>query len=148
MFFSEADIREVTQSVWDLVLHLPAEPSAQHNLPRGGVDLLSGSVHIKGSWNGTITLSCLPNLAQNAASAMYNAPAASLPAADVLDAVGELANMIGGNVRALLPEPCQLSLPSVGAAAGKPLNAKEKVLIELGFLCMGQPFWVQLTGTE
>lgn len=148
MYFSEADIRDVTQSVWDLVLHLPAEPSAQHSLPRSGVELVSGSVHIKGSWNGTITLSCLADLAQNAAAAMYNAPAEGLPTDDVFDAVGELANMIGGNVRALLPEPCQLTLPSVGAAAGKPLSPHEKVLIELGFVCMGQPFWVQLSGTE
>lgn len=148
MFFSEADIRDVTQSVWDLVLHLPAEPSAQHAAPRSGAEVLSGSVHIQGSWSGTITLSCLPELAQNAAAAMFNAPAEGLPAADVLDAMGELANMIGGNVRALLPEPCQLSLPSVGEAAGRAWTSHEKVLIELAFVCMGQPFWVRLSGTE
>jgi chemotaxis protein CheX len=32
---------------------------------------------------------------------------------DIVDAVGELANVIGGNVKALLPQPCQLSLPHV-----------------------------------
>ena len=33
--------------------------------------------------------------------------------ADIADALGELANIIGGNVKSLLPEPCALSLPHV-----------------------------------
>jgi hypothetical protein len=31
----------------------------------------------------------------------------------VRDVAGEVANMIGGNLKALLPEPCRLSLPKV-----------------------------------
>ena len=33
--------------------------------------------------------------------------------AEVVDALGELTNMIGGNVKSLLPAPSQLSLPMV-----------------------------------
>ena len=32
---------------------------------------------------------------------------------DVRDALGEITNMIGGNVKALLPTPSRLSLPTV-----------------------------------
>ena len=33
--------------------------------------------------------------------------------AEINDAIGEVANMIGGNVKALMPAPSQLSLPTV-----------------------------------
>ena len=41
---------------------------------------------------------------------------------DVVDAVGELVNMIGGNVKSLMPAPCTLGLPMVGRdrRAGEP----------------------------
>ena len=38
---------------------------------------------------------------------------AELTTADLHDALGELTNMTGGNLKALLPEPCTLGLPVV-----------------------------------
>jgi chemotaxis protein CheX len=38
--------------------------------------------------------------------------------ADIADALGEMANVIGGGVKSLLPGECALSLPHVVAAAG------------------------------
>ena len=35
---------------------------------------------------------------------------------DVADALGELANVVGGNVKAVLPGPSVLGLPEVGSA--------------------------------
>ena len=35
---------------------------------------------------------------------------------DVADALGELANVVGGNVKAVLPGPSVLGLPEVGTA--------------------------------
>lgn len=45
-------------------------------------------------------------------------------APEINDAVGELANMITGNMKALLPHPCQIGLPEVGATtAAGPVSA-------------------------
>ena len=147
MFFSESDIRQVTETVWSLVLRIQPQEGPPTPVPREGSQVVSGSVRVEGSWNGKITLSCDMPLAQHAAELMYDQSAETLPESDVYDAVGELANMIGGNVRALLPEPCQLSLPTVhGGAAivgqgGKP----ERTLFELSFTSEGQAFWVSLS---
>jgi hypothetical protein len=35
---------------------------------------------------------------------------------EIADALGELANVVGGNVKAVLPGPSTLGLPEVGAA--------------------------------
>jgi chemotaxis protein CheX len=45
--------------------------------------------------------------------------------ADVADAVGELVNMIGGNVKSLMPGPSALSLPVV--AAGRVARSSDSV---------------------
>ena len=143
MYFNETDIRQVTQTVWDLVLKMTAERGTQYTVPRVTEGVISGTVRVSGSWNGSITLYCFNDLAEEAASIMFGSPAADLAREDVSDAVGELANIIGGNVRALLPEPCQLSLPTVHRgtfdAQGQP------VLYELGFTSQGRSFWVVLT---
>ena len=41
---------------------------------------------------------------------------AELDDEDIADAFGEIANVVGGNVKAALPGPSALSLPDVGAA--------------------------------
>jgi chemotaxis protein CheX len=44
---------------------------------------------------------------------MFDVPSPELSAEEVLDAVGELANIAGGNIKGLIEEPCELSLPVV-----------------------------------
>jgi len=51
--------------------------------------------------------------------------AAGTPDEDVADAVGELVNMIGGNVKSLMPGPSVLSLPVV--AAGRVARPSDSV---------------------
>lgn len=46
------------------------------------------------------------------------APGPALDDEDIADALGELANVLGGNLKALLPEGSTLSLPSVAPSAG------------------------------
>ncbi|MCU0705946.1 MAG: chemotaxis protein CheX, partial [Fimbriiglobus sp.] len=52
--------------------------------------------------------------------AFFDTPSAEVTPAELADALGELANMVGGNLKALLPDGCRLSLPSVEPGAGPP----------------------------
>ena len=68
---------------------------------------------------------------------------------DVYDALGELANMIGGNLKSVLPRGVSLSLPSVVEGAnysvhicGRHRNKK------MAFEGTDGPFWVTLVETE
>lgn len=49
---------------------------------------------------------------------------------EVADAFGELANMIGGNLKCLLPEPSQLSLPTVSLGAAHVVTVPGAGLLE------------------
>ena len=63
----------------------------------------------------------------------------------VRDAVGELANMIGGNVKALLPGPSRLSLPALIENADYQGIAQEsRMQSRQAFSCEGEPFLVTL----
>lgn len=70
-------------------------------------------VSISGPWNGAVLIGCEPAAARAIAAAMFATEADEVVDDEVGDAFGEMANIIGGNVKALLPEPSVLSLPSV-----------------------------------
>ena len=108
---TEADVAEVASAVWESFLGLSLQPVADRTASANGG--MSGLVTISGAWRGAVVLQCSPEHAVRAAEAMFAAEAGSLSPAEVADALGELTNMVGGNLKNLLPEPSSLSIPSV-----------------------------------
>ncbi|MDA8295506.1 MAG: chemotaxis protein CheX [Actinomycetota bacterium] len=74
---------------------------------------ITAAVSISGSCDGTVELACSEPLGRAIAAFMFGLPEADLDEAAVTDAVGELANIVGGNVKSLLPPPTSLSIPIV-----------------------------------
>lgn len=110
------DLAAITADVWAaFLLSADAEPL----LPVAPVPLAGDAVHatvqVTGSWTGRIDLALGAASADLATRTLLRLPA-DVPAqpADVADAVGELANMVGGNVKSLVPAPSSLGLPVVG----------------------------------
>ena len=86
----------------------------------------SGAVSVTGGWQGTVTVELGARAAADLTARMLALPEDEPAAdADVADAVGELVNMIGGNVKSLMPGPSVLSLPAV--AAGRAVFANDVV---------------------
>lgn len=108
------DVLVITNDVWASFLehHEPLDWSA---VSLEGLELLQASVDISGEWSGTVTLEMLPLSAESAARTMLQAD--SVEREDVSDALGELVNMIGGNIKSLLPPGASLGLPVVSAGA-------------------------------
>jgi chemotaxis protein CheX len=78
-------------------------------------DALSAWVAVSGPWTGAVVLSCGQATAEDLCRTLLGEPqGAALDSDDVADALGELANVVGGNVKALLPGPSVLGLPEVG----------------------------------
>ena len=71
------------------------------------------TVQISGAWNGAVLLRCSGALASLASARMFGLDDGEASPEQVHDALGELANILGGCVKTLLPEPCFLSLPSI-----------------------------------
>jgi chemotaxis protein CheX len=76
-------------------------------------DHLTASVFFGGDWQGAVLVECGRQTARGIAERLMGVPAGEQSGDDVLDAMGELANMVGGNLKSVLPRGIGLSMPSV-----------------------------------
>jgi len=131
----------IAGTVWDSVLGLVV-------LLRTGAENLDGhpsgptmtaSLLIVGGWSGAVAATCPTALAGECAGRMLGVDPAALSPQDVADAWGELVNMIAGNLKALVPPPSQVSLPSVVEGTTYTYRVpRTEVLNELTFACLGK----------
>jgi chemotaxis protein CheX len=70
---------------------------------------------------------------------MHGRGPAEIGSQDVFDAWGELVNMVGGNLKALLPPPTTLSLPDLREVeTWLSREAGTTVMNEITFACLGE----------
>lgn len=144
MSVGPAEIAEYVRSTWDSVLSLPVEPISSESLPDSREEFLTGCVQITGAWDGAVTLDIPLQLARRAAAAMFMVDPPDDVAADQMhDTVGELTNIVGGNLKALLPGPCYLTMPAVAAGTDYALRVLgSKIVCQAAFICHEQEFLV------
>jgi chemotaxis protein CheX len=124
---TEDDLRVIAEQVWSSYLDVDGSKPL---LPVPATDVVvdvTGSVSVTGAWRGPVLVGCSDGASRNAAAALLGIELDEVTDDDVADALGELANIIGGNVKSLLPEPCALSLPHVhveGAAGRYPASTE------------------------
>jgi chemotaxis protein CheX len=138
----DADIEDVTRTIWSTLFELPLENADP--APLGPESTVTSCVQIEGAWQGAVVLQCPLTLARVLTAAMFESD--TTPAlVEVRDALGELANMLGGNVKALLPEPCSISLPAVAVGADYQLSVVgTSAVASLSFTYDGEPLMVTL----
>jgi chemotaxis protein CheX len=133
---------QLVSSVWDSILNMAilARDNAEDldNQSRQ-MPLLTGSVRISGTWEGRVVM-CVPfSLARECGAHMHGRVAAALTDDDVSDAWGELVNVVGGNLKALLPSPSQLALPEVRETmTWDPVEPGSISLNAITFACLGE----------
>ncbi|MCA9640883.1 MAG: chemotaxis protein CheX [Polyangiaceae bacterium] len=106
---NEQQISDVTLEVWSTMLE--GEPAPAELAP--AESYVSASVSISGAWHGTVLINCSTDLASSVACSMFELEREDLDDELISDAIGELANMIGGALKCLIPGSCTLSMPTV-----------------------------------
>jgi chemotaxis protein CheX len=106
----ESAVASVVVNVFESILAMSPEPLAAE--PSDGA-LLTAALHFSGGWSGATLLELSPDLARFLTSRMLGMDPPESVDGDVIDAMGELVNMIGGNLKTILPPGVELSLPSV-----------------------------------
>jgi chemotaxis protein CheX len=110
---TEGDLAEMVEQVW--VSYLDPEgvsPLVVHGDNKQPSDVHS-TVSITGSWHGHLVYASSRDAAKKAAAAFLAMEPDEVGQEDISDVLGELANIVGGNVKAMLPAGCFLSLPTV-----------------------------------
>lgn len=112
-------IAEFVSDIWQLVVGRAVRPA---DVPAAGPGWSFACVQITGAWRGTVTVAADADLVRAVASALLAVPPERVGDSDRADALGELAGMIAGNLKAVLPPPCYLSKPAVAAGDGAELH--------------------------
>lgn len=108
---STEEVAQLTQEIWAALLAPQGTPQLEVGKTAGHE--FQALTNISGEWNGTVCVSCSRAAALRATSVMFDMAEDEVAPTDIVDAVGELVNVVGGNIKALLPGPTVLSLPNV-----------------------------------
>jgi chemotaxis protein CheX len=146
IFDFEPELTEITERVWGSLVESPLLPRQPGQpAPAPGSRTFTGCVQITGAWEGAVTVHCSEELARVLTAAMFMVDPADTTPEEVTDALGELANMVGGNVKALLPEPCRISLPAVADGMDYRLSVPgARPVSAVTWTCGGEPVMVRL----
>lgn len=135
-------VAQVAQEIWTALL------AADEGSPLLPGDVASNEVvaqiHISGEWNGTVCLNCSNLAARHATSAMFGMEDDELTDADIKDAVGELVNVMGGNIKGLVEGPSDLSLPKVSEGPVAHPAGRLELAQEVRFSWMAEPVVVSI----
>jgi len=108
---TKTDVVRVTQELWGPMLnlevtHVEAPPP---EIPDGFI----ACVQIAGRWEGGVHLQLSSALAQQVAAAFLGVEPTETTWSQLRDCAGEIANIIAGGIKRLVPAPSRISLPSV-----------------------------------
>ena len=106
----DVEIEDIVKTIWSTLVDVPIECGGGPGPTDGST--VTGVVNIEGAWHGAVLVRCPFPLATLVTQAMFQGD--EDPTLDeVRDALGELTNMVAGNVKGLLPQPSAMSLPTV-----------------------------------
>ncbi|MZH42378.1 MAG: chemotaxis protein CheX [Nitrospinae bacterium] len=143
MQFLEKEIQHCTRLVYSTLLDFEVHSSPGH-YKASPTSTVTGSVHITGEWNGTILLSLPALLVDKITEQLFSIEPGKSSNNEREDAVGELINMIGGNIKALLPEPSKLSVPTIAMEGNDPKFPPSKEVTHCQFEYQNELFGLTL----
>ena len=137
------DIVVIAQDIWASFLDLPLEPVPADTVDISAMPMVGGVVTVHEAWSGAVQLECSADFAAMAAQRMFAADG-GVTRLELDDALGELTNMIGGNIKSLLPAPSHLSLPSVTHTVGLASVRGFTPLSRVAFLAAAEPIFITI----
>lgn len=140
-------LAEIVESVFTTMMNLEVSPTIAPWNPVG--DRLTSSVYLTGEWNGAVLLDCNARQACQFAGRILSMDPPEFVDDDVRDVLGELANMIGGNMKCSMTTGVSLSMPTV--MEGRDYDMRicgSQVLERVAFQCVEGHFWITVLSTK
>ncbi len=149
---SDATIVEIAQEVWSSILEDAGELTSVFGFDEKHETAVLAFIEITGNWHGSVRISCSVQAAKHIAAGMFGKSEIDVEDDELSDAVGEFTNIIGGNIKALFPSPCNLSLPGVAGigsfADNLPPGLEDKIsevqVVEVHLEWEGEPLSIGL----
>jgi len=139
MPFLIEELIQYTQFTWNSILEVDVEQVDEKFEENSDSDITT-CVLISGAWKGMVVMNFHLKLANAVAIKMFDLKDEKPTDEHLIDAVGEMINMIGGNLKALVPQPSFLSLPIVSMNGHSILFPCTREVCKSVFNCKGQQF--------
>ncbi len=138
------DLGRIAHDIFETMLGIEVQPADEEWRPAG--DRLTGAVYLAGAWRGAVLLECDRCQAYHFAHRLMSVPLPQEVNDDVRDTMGELANMLGGNLKSVLPHGVVLSMPSVveGSDYSLRLCGGKAVIERVAYRSPDGVFWITL----
>ncbi|MGB6130320.1 MAG: chemotaxis protein CheX [Acidobacteriaceae bacterium] len=114
------ELAQIVDYVFRTMVSLEVYESTQSWIPDG--DRLTATIHLAGDWRGALALECSRKQACAFAARFLSIAPPQMVDDVVRDVLGELSNMIGGNLKCVLAGGIRLSMPSVVDGADRNLR--------------------------
>jgi len=138
-----SDLAEIVQSVFATMVNLEIDPSSEPWSPDG--NRLTSAVHLSGDWNGVVLLECDRRQACAFAAHFLSIDVPQAVDDTVRDVLGELANMIGGNLKCVVGHGMTLSMPSVVEGGDYRMTfCRAELMVQCAFDSADGTFWVSI----
>jgi CheY-specific phosphatase CheX len=111
IFQVTAQQSELDHVVSDVLGVMFCASSEQSTAEQPGNNSYTATVGFVGEWRGAVLVRCGIPTAEKLTRRLFKLD--TISAEDVADSMGELANMIGGNLKSVLPPGVMLSVPNV-----------------------------------
>ncbi|WP_040158120.1 chemotaxis protein CheX [Mobilicoccus massiliensis] len=143
MHLSNDDVAAIVNEVWSSMLGLPVDAVDLEAPKQIDGPAMSGSVAVNGATDCLICVEMGQDAARLFGATMFGLAEDEASDDDISDAIGELTNMVGGNIKSLLPEPSALSLPVVAQGVSPTLKVPSaKKLLHSLYMCGDRPILV------
>jgi chemotaxis protein CheX len=103
---------------------------------------LTASIRISGDWHAGLEVLTTRQGAARLAEQMFGTQMTDLTEGEVADALGEITNMIGGNIKGLTQGDTQLSLPCVGTSI--PADGSPPATVETSMRFGNEPILLRM----
>lgn len=143
------EVEEIVAAVFSTMMGMTVESEAPPAEWPSSSGFLTAAVHLTGEWKGVVLLHCLPDAACEFAGRFLSMPPPEQVDDDVRDVLGELANMIAGNLKCTLCPGIRLSAPSVVEGSDYSIRlCKGRLAHRAAFVTEGSGFWITLLETS
>jgi hypothetical protein len=133
------DILTVARTLGESFLESALEPLP--GPPPEGMQYQGSRVDVTGAFTGSVVVDCSEGLGRRLAAHMFGLAEGAVSADEIIDAIRELANVVAGNLKILMPPPSEIGLPKdVGE-----LHGEDQFLVNrMSFLCAGEPLVISV----
>ena len=108
----EEHIVQIVRTVFGTMLQceVSSEPAG---VTLASSDVVTAAIYLAGSWKGAVILECTRKQAFDCTARLMRIALPEAVNDDVCDAMGEVVNMVGGNLKSVLPHGVEISMPIV-----------------------------------